>query len=367
MSDMQAYFAPTQGYFSGIFEYMNGPQAKQATFLQSIPRRETPEIHTHIELAINHGQIRASQDINRGDDSNLITQDGFIRKRFELPFFSDKTVITASEMLMRMPWARPFTEGQSIDIEEAQKYWVKRKLAILHSRIQTAMEKMMSEMLIEGKLKLNSMEDIDFGRDSELAMDAPKPWNIGRDHNSLEDIGNLAMKVSQISGVEPTSILMDSKTFVMMQNSIFFESMANYTNSPIRTDISEMKSRGAAFCGTIIAGGKMLDIWTYDKFYYDENNRRKQFIPTGNVVIGNFSENSEYVTWYFGATELILYHTQLAQQLGIDYEDAMEDIRQGEIVPGVETHMKRMEVTLESCFACIPSDINVFGVLNATP
>lgn len=356
---MREFYEPGEGFAAGINEALVGPQSKDCTFLQTIPQKTRPEFATEIEFYSHKGQISVASESGYGSTATLIDNDRFQRTVYTYPLFKEAFRITGSDLLKRPGHMGPH---DSLTPEEAQAYWTARRVSALYTRVQMAREAMMADMILNARLTFKKTTTVNLKRKAELSKTVATKWTAGKSHDAIKDIAEMCLMVDQESGIRPKAILMDSTTYELMRASATFEAYANFTNTDIRSDIAPLIDRGAALGAMIVAGGYALDVWIYNK-QYEDAGKRSQFIPKGKVIIGDFTPNNQNISWYFGATDALVTHRDFVRNLGIDMDEAMADINDGEVIPTAYAGPDYLEVGLQSAFVCLPRDINMFGVL----
>lgn len=277
------------------FSDAKSPKMGLGTFFKKVT---TSEKTVSIEVERNRQLVAA--DVQRGTDANLNTFDKYSEKLYIPPYFQegfnfvdlDRYNVTFGNN------SNPSASDALNMINQAE-----RKLKILKSKIERAIEKQHSQALQTGIVTMVNGDNVNFNRKagSIVAIAGGLEWDNanGLPLNDLEN-GAKWLRQEGLSGGAEVDCIMGAGAFREFMNNVQVTKQADIrridriTLSMPRLD----NTTGLSFHGQIAVFDFKVNIWTYSDFYEELNGTKTPYIDDKNIVM--IPQDFEGITAYAG-------------------------------------------------------------------
>ena len=276
------------------------------TFFKNVKRPGT----VNIDVDIQKGKRKLASYINPLLEAEFVERAGYETKSVKLPYIREIMRTGAEDLLQRAPGFNLYDVSSSPAMRAAQQ--LGDDLAELQNRIIRRIEWNAAQVLDTGKVSIVGKGvnfSLDFGMDdADHVVDADTMWDqVGAD--PLEDLSAWIKLVKTDSGLVPDYCIMGSDAMAAFINDTKIQSLLDKRMVDVGTIAPKTLSDGVGFVGSLKYPGAMIDIYTYDEIYEDENGDKQDFVPAKHVWIGS---SRAYTSMFYGP----IYNLDVAKELG---------------------------------------------------
>lgn len=249
------------------------------------PAETTIEKQLSIEVQRNRQLVAV--DVKRCTDPVLNTFSNFTEKIFVPPYFNEAFDMTQCRVY-------DVTFGQKTNPSASQAASIIREtnenLVTLRYKIMRAIEKMRSQVLQNGIVELKNGDSIDFKRKagSMPVLAGAAQWTNVATADPYKDLldGMKFLREEGLSSGTTVNAIFGSTAFTNFMSNEKVQKQADIRNiNRISINMPQFdNATGMVFHGQFATSDYIVNIWTYND-WYEENNVKKNYIDPTNVVL----------------------------------------------------------------------------------
>ncbi|MES2287261.1 MAG: major capsid protein [Bacteroidota bacterium] len=273
-------------------------------FTSIFPVQTTDAREVSIEVERNNQPMAV--DVQRGTGGNRNTFTKSTEKIFVPPYYEENFDFTACER-----YDVTFAQGNAPTRMDAGMLVrsAMRKVEKLKNKIERAKELQRAQVLQTGIVVLKNGDSIDYKRQagSMPVLTLGNRWNQAATAKPLDNFktGMDFLRQEGLSGATVINAIMGSAAFNNFMATTQIKEQAEWRkinridlNMPQFDNVS-----GMAFQGQVAAGDFIINIWTYNEFYTDENGAKQTYLDTNTVVM--VPDDFEGITQHAGVPAIM--------------------------------------------------------------
>lgn len=307
----------TTRFLLNALEQMYPPKTfLRDTFFANVEKPGT----VNIDVDIQKGKRKLASYINPLLEAEFVERDGYEVKSVKLPYIREIMRTGAEDVLRRAAGSHIYDVSSSPAVRAAQQ--LGKDLAELQNRIMRRIEWNAAQVLDTGTISIVGKGvnfSIDFGMDdADHVVDADTMWDqIGAD--PLTDLAAWIKLVQEDSGLVPDYCIMGTDAQAAFINNEKVQKLFDLKMVNVGTIDPKQLPNGVAFIGSLKHPGAMIDVYSYNEIYEDDNENKQSLVPAKHVWIAS---SKAYTSMFYGP----IYNLNVANELGIP----------GGLVEGVE-------------------------------
>jgi len=257
----------------------------RAGFSGFFPSETTPMLHVDVEVERDNDLIAV--DVMRFTEGNKNKFTRATEHKYVPPFYREDYDFARDEVYMTTAalGATNVSGANQAIAQNALKNVRKNR-----KKIERAIRKQQSEVLQTGIVLLKNGDSIDYRRKAASIVDlgAGNYWNqangtpaidFGKAMRFLRDVGNS-------TGQTINAVMRTAAMDALLQNDSFEVILDSRRMERARIDMPQFnEASGLAFHGQVAGGDFVINLWTYNEKYTDENGATKYYMEEENVVV----------------------------------------------------------------------------------
>ena len=260
----------------------------KAGFSAWFPRETTPTLL--VDVHVRRGTRKIAVDVLRFTEGNKNKLSRFTEKKYQPPFYREEYDFVRDEIYMNTV-AMGVMNAPNANRAIAQNA-VK---AIQENRdmIERAIQKQQAEVLQTGIVTLSNGDNIDYKRKAESMVDVDAAggdyWSASATAKPLNDIAAAGLFLRNVGNSSGNTLNVIGRTTAM---NAFFATTQVRDEADIRR-IERVQvgmpqfqdATGFTFYGQIGAGDFVVNLWTYNEMYEDEDGNTVYYLDEDNVIV----------------------------------------------------------------------------------
>jgi hypothetical protein len=272
-------------------------QKRPKTFLKDLffPNRETFNTAI-IEVDIVKDKRTVAPFCSPVKNGVVMKKQGFNTSQFEAPNIHPKMPITAEELLKRQPGENCYSAKSPAERAMEQQG---KDFAKLDDMIARREEIMCRDALIDGKVLIagdDVQKELDFGGVATVILSGTDLWSDKVNSDPLGDLEDWKIERQQLSGINPTVVVMDPKAAKTFKNHPKVLDALDVKNVELGIIKPQELPNGATYIGRIASLG--LDLYSYAEWYEDETGTEVPMLTEGLVLMGSTVPEAEFEIRY---------------------------------------------------------------------
>lgn len=254
----------------------------QKTFFPS----EQTHVTERVEFDVRKGKRIMAPFVSPRVGGKVITRQGFKTNQFITPKIAPERILTIDDISSRTIGENMYSKRTPAEREDEL---LAKDMTDLEDSIDRRKEWMCRQILFEGKLDVQDEEQgvdvqIDFGFTNIVVLGSDEQWSLGT-VDPLPLFRDLRRKIIKDTGKAPDIALFSSDVINdFVKNTCIKESMdvLNMKNVVIQPRVIDP---ALTFYGRIAELD--LDIYTYDEWFLNDEEKEEPMMPLGSVLLGH--------------------------------------------------------------------------------
>ncbi|WP_163538298.1 major capsid protein [Gracilibacillus sp. YIM 98692] len=253
----------------------------------------------HVDIDYYKGRRKMAPFVSPRIEGKVMDRQGFTTKTFKPASVKPQRIITGDDINKRSIGEHIYSPKSP---DERAAEMLAKDLSELDESITRREEWMAAQILFTGKVDMvgegvNATLDFDFTNSETLS--GTDLWS-DPDSDPYKNLKNWRLSVIQKSGLTPDTVIMASDVVDEFVNNTAMQNLLDNRRIQMGQIDPRTLPNGVTFIGTLTALG--LDIYSYDEWYYDEEeDTEKSMVPSGNVFVGSSRARSSML---YGAVTL---------------------------------------------------------------
>lgn len=259
---------PVAGGFAGFF-----------------PRTTAPTLHVDLEVERDNDLIAV--DVKRYTSGNKNKFSIATEKKFQPPYYQEEYDFQRDDVYMSTIALGVGLDNVGVNQAIAQRAIT--NIRRMRNKIERAIRKQYAEVMTTGIVELNSGDSIDFKRKAASMVDLGNSNYWTDQINPIDSLknGGQFLRDEGSSGATVLNAVMRGDALSALLSNDEFKKQSDLKNVN-RVDVGSPQfdtAQGLAFHGQISAGDFLVNLWTYNEKYTDDNGSTVYYLDSKKVVL----------------------------------------------------------------------------------